>query len=181
MSGRTHPSYWSAHHPHFPDDSVPTYIPGIEAPSVADYGRNEAETICVEVEEAMDLLLKVIQDETSLVRAGQLVAAGELDAPKKEAARRYVAAVDKVKTAAPMLERMAPHAIDRLKRRNENFRSVLQLNLAALAAAREVSENLIRSVAEAVDVAPKPVGYGRAGVMETRTNRPNAIALDRSL
>lgn len=181
MSGRTHPSYWSAHHPHFPDDSTPAYVPGFETSTVADYGRSESETICMEVEEAMDVLLKVIQDETALVRAGQLLAAGELDAPKKEAARRYVAAVDKVKTAAPMLERMAPHAIDRLKRRNENFRSVLQLNLAALAAAREVSENLIRSVAEAVDVAPKPVGYGRAGVIESQSNASNAIALDRSL
>ena len=136
MSGRTHPSYWSAHHPHFPDDSAPAYAVGAEAPTVADYGRNESESICMEVEEAMDVLLKVIQDETALVRSGMLVAAGELDARKKEAARRYVAAVDRVRTAAPMLERMAPHAIDRLKRRNENFRSVLQLNLAALAAAR---------------------------------------------
>jgi hypothetical protein len=181
MSGRTHPSYWSAHHPHFPDDSAPAYAVGAEAPTVADYGRNESESICMEVEEAMDILLKVIQDETALVRSGMLVAAGELDARKKEAARRYVAAVDRVRTAAPMLERMAPHAIDRLKRRNENFRSVLQLNLAALAAAREVSENLIRSVAEAVDVSPKSVGYGRAGVVESKSTGPNAIALDRSL
>ena len=181
MSGRTHPSYWSAHHPHFPDDGAPAHVQGIEAPTVADYGRSESESICMEVEESMDVLLKVIQDETALVRSGMLVAAGELDAHKKHAARRYVAAVDRVKTAAPMLERMAPHAIDRLKRRNENFRSVLQLNLAALAAAREVSENLIRSVAEAVDVAPKPVGYGRAGIMESKANGPNAIALDRSL
>jgi hypothetical protein len=181
MSGRTHPSYWSAHHPHFPDDSVPSYVAGIEPPTVADYGRSEAESICSEVEEAMDALLKVIQDETALVRAGQLVAAGELDAPKKDAARRYVAAVERVKTAAPMLERMAPHAIDRLKRRNENFRSALQLNLAALAAAREVSENLIRSVAEAVDISPRSVGYGRAGAMDSRSHGPNAIALDRSL
>jgi hypothetical protein len=81
---------------------------------------------------------------------------------------------------APALERMAPHAIDRLRRRNENFRSVLQLNLAALSAAREVSENLIRSVADAVDTASRPVGYGRAGDMDAASGS-NAIALDQSV
>ena len=180
MSGLTHPSYWSAHHPHFPDESVP-YASSLDPPAIADHGQSEAERICAEVENAMDSLVKVIQDETALVRSGMLVAAGELETNKKDAARRYVATVDHVKTIAPMLERMAPHAIDRLRRRNENFRSVLQLNLAALAAAREVSENLIRSVAEAVDVSARPVGYGRAGLIEARRTGANAIAVDRSL
>jgi hypothetical protein len=165
MSGRTHPSYWSANSAHFPDESA----------------NGEAEILCAEVEEAMDSLVKVIQDETALVRSGQLVAAGDLEERKREAARRYVAAVDHVKTMAPALERMAPQSIDRLRRRNENFRAVLQQNLAALAAAREVSENLIRSVADAVDVSNRPVGYGRAGVMDSRRLGSNAIVVDQSL
>ncbi len=180
MSGRTHPSYWSAHSPHFPDESAAFATP-VDPIAPAESANAEAEIICAEVEESMDNLVKVIQDETALVRSGQIVAAGELEDRKKEAARRYVAAVDHVKTMAPALERMAPHAIDRLRRRNENFRSVLQLNLAALAAAREVSENLIRSVADAVDGSARPVGYGRAGVMDKTRLGSNAIAFDQSL
>ena len=180
MNGRSHPSYWSAHSPHFPDESA-TFAAPPDPIAPVESANNEGEAICAEVEEAMDNLVKVIQDETALVRSGQVVSVGDLEDRKKEASRRYVAAVDHVKTMAPALERMAPHAIERLRRRNENFRSVLQLNLAALAAAREVSENLIRSVADAVDVSTRPVGYGRGGVMDTRRLGSNAIAVDRSL
>ena len=180
MSGRTHPSYWSANSGHFPDESAVFAAP-LDPNAQTDSANSEAESICAEVEEAMESLVTVIQDETALVRSGQIVAAGDLEERKKEAARRYVAAVDHVKTMAPALERMAPHAIDRLRRRNENFRAVLQLNLAALAAAREVSENLVRSVADAVDVSSRPVGYGRAGVMDARRLGSNAIAFDQSL
>lgn len=180
MSTRTHPSYWSAHSPHFPDESAVFATPA-DPTTPAQSTNSEAEAICSEVEDAMDSLVKVIQDETALVRSGQVAAAGDLEDRKRDASRRYVAAVDHVKTMAPVLERMAPQAIERLRRRNENFRSVLQLNLAALAAAREVSENLIRSVADAVDVSTRPVGYGRGGVMDNRRLGSNAIAVDQSL
>jgi hypothetical protein len=147
-------------------------------------GRNggpfEAEQLCISVEGQMDELVALIEEETALVRSGKLFAAGELQGRKAECARRFIAGMEAVKKIRPALERVAPAAIERLKRRHEEFKAVLQMNLAVLATAREVSENLIEDIAQGIGRGPAPRGYGAAGTMDN-AGQVRGLAVDRSL
>ena len=143
-------------------------------------GGFEAEQLCISVEGRMDELVQLIEQETALVRSGKLFAAGELQARKAECARQFIAGMEAVKKIRPALERVAPTAIERLKRRHEEFKAVLQMNLAVLATAREVSENLIEDIAQGVGRGPAPRGYGAAGTMES-SGHVSGLAVDRSL
>ena len=139
----------------------------------------EGEAICAELETAMTIVIKLIEEETALIRAGRLFAAGELEARKTQAAQRYLSVTERARAIGPALEQAAPVAVDRLRRRHDSFKPLLQFNLAVLATAKAVSENLVRAVADGVALASRPRHYGAAGTIAPR--RAAAIAVDRSL
>lgn len=141
----------------------------------------EAEQLCISVESRMDELVNLIEEETALVRTGKLFAAGELQGRKAEVARQFIAGMEAVKKIRPALEKVAPDAIERLKRRHEEFKAVLQMNLAVLATAREVSENLIEDIAKGVGQAPAARGYGAAGAIDKSAAQARGLAVNRSL
>ncbi|MGE0652322.1 MAG: flagellar protein FlgN [Alphaproteobacteria bacterium] len=144
-------------------------------------GAYQAEQICAAVESNMDELVRLIEEETALVRSGHLFAAGELQVPKAECARQFIAGMEAVKKIRPAIEKVAPDAIERLKRRHEEFKSVLQMNLAVLATAREVSDNLIEDLARGVGRGPAQRGYGSTGAMQQGAGGVRGIAVDRNL
>ncbi len=143
--------------------------------------RQQVEDICLALETEMEALIDLVAEETALVRAGQLFAAGELQDRKAEAARSFIESFEAVQRMRGELERIAPGIIDRLRRRHEEFRSVLQVNLAVLAAAREVSENLVEAIAEGVGKPAAPLSYGRAGSREGGRVLARGLAVDTSL
>ncbi|MFO1185567.1 MAG: hypothetical protein U1E56_12405 [Bauldia sp.] len=140
----------------------------------------EAERLCAEFEAAMAEVIRLTEEETTLVRAGRLFAAGELEAHKSDAAKRYFAEVEKIRQAAVAIGRVAPVAVDRLRRQHDAFRALLQFNLSVLATARQVSENLLKAVSDGVARAAQPKRYGAAGTFAARSGAA-AIAVDRSL
>lgn len=140
----------------------------------------EAEQLCSAVEAAMTEIIRLVEEETALVRAGHLVAAGDLETRKADAARRYYAEAEKLRIGGPAVGRAAPVAVDRLRRQHESFRALLQINLSVLATARQVSENLLKSVADGVALSVRPKRYGAAGTVAAPGGSA-AIAIDRSL
>lgn len=150
-------------------------------PQPASRGAFHAEQICAAVESNMDELVRLIEEETALVRSGHLFAAGELQGRKAECARQFIAGMEAVKKIRPAIEKVAPGAIARLRRRHEEFKSVLQMNLAVLATAREVSDNLIEDIARGIGRGPAQRGYGSTGAVETGTSGARGIAVDRNL
>ena len=145
------------------------------------FDRKQVEEICNGLEAEMETLIGLVQEETALVRSGKLFAAGELQEQKAECARRFVESFGAVQKMRSDLERVAPAAIDRLRRRHEEFRSMLQLNLAVLAAAREVSDNLIDAISAGLGKSHAPRGYGPAGAAEIGQGRARGLAVDQSL
>lgn len=136
--------------------------------------------LCGTVESYMDELVRLVEEETALVRSGKLFAAGELETRKSECARNFLNGLEAIKKIRPALERNAPGAVARLQRRHEEFRAMLQVNLAVLATAREVSDNLITSIAQGTGRGAPTRGYGRTGAMPRDQASITGLAVDRS-
>ncbi len=135
---------------------TPAHSPlAVDVPSVAS--RETAAEICAMIETTMDSLLQLIEAESVLLRAGKHVAAAALDARKNDFAAAYLADLAMLRQIGPELEHFAPEAVERLRRLHEEFISVLQIDMAALAAARAASEPV-----------PPRVPAGRAPVADPR-------------
>ena len=110
--------------------------------------RQSADALCAAVERRMDDVIRLVEAETMLVREGKLFAIKELEPAKTKAARDFISGLEAVKKIRPGLERFAPDAIYRLRRRHSEFRSMLQLSLAALATAKAASDQMVRSISD---------------------------------
>ncbi|MBZ9937609.1 hypothetical protein LB518_14995 [Mesorhizobium sp. BR1-1-16] len=104
--------------------------------------REAAVAVCAAIETTMESLLQLIEAESVLLRAGKTVAAAALDARKNDFAAAYLNDLAVLREVGPELEALAPDAVDRLRRLHEEFVSVLQIDMAALATARAAAEPL---------------------------------------
>ncbi len=144
--------------------------------------RESAEALCSRLTETMDQLVGAIEQETDLVRSGKLLAASEVQPNKSELAKAYIADIAQFKENALALGRLAPTSIEVLRERHEVFRNLLKINLAVLATAREVSQDIVRTVAEKTSAGPGTTTYGRGGAMaEQKIIGERGIAIDRNL
>ncbi len=140
---------------------------------------NGAEKAIASLESVMDRLEQTVTEETVRVRAGRLRQAAELDEAKIEFARLYISESDYVKAARNAIARLAPEALDRLRRRHESFQNSLRTNLTVLATAHAVSEGIIRGVSGELARKQAPSTYGasgRAQVPSSKTSPPLAIS-----
>jgi len=138
-----------------------------------------AEKAIASLERVMDRLEQTVSEETARVRAGRPRQAANLDEAKIEFARLYVVESDYVKAARNAIARLAPEALDRLRRRHDAFQGVLQTNLTVLATAHAVSEGIIRGVSGELARKRAPSTYGasgRAQAPSTKASPPLAIS-----
>jgi hypothetical protein len=158
---------------------LPTAAPS-SPPPIANAA--DAEQEIVRLMDVMDTLLKVVEEETNLVRAGRLATAAKLQQAKTDLARLYVTAVGRLKASQDFLRQAVPDSIAALHRRHDAFRSLLQLNLTVLATAHAVSEGIIRGVSGELARKAGPQTYGASG-RPTPTARSSyqPIALSRTL
>ncbi len=115
-------------------------------PAASHRLRTAAQELCHAVELQMDELIHLVEEETTLVRSGRLFAVKDLEARKTRAAREFINGLEAVKKIRPSLEQHAPDAIYRLRRRHAEFRSMLQLSLAALATAKDASDDMLQNI-----------------------------------
>lgn len=130
---------------------------------------------------AMDDLTEVIEAETDLVRAGKLVAVTSLQPKKNQHAETYITLVNRAKTHAGAIKRLSPPMADKLGSAQAVFKSTLQINMAALATAREVSEGLIKGVARNMSRHEKPKTYTSGAAPSAAYQAPaTGVAVNRS-
>jgi hypothetical protein len=120
----------------------------------------------------MDEILRVVAQETELVRAGKLALATRLQPEKAELANRYYAGTTHLKAMLAALPPDHQQTLAELKRRHEEFRALLQINLTVLATAHAVSEGIMRGVSDELARKSAPSTYGATG----RANAPGASA-----
>ena len=106
----------------------------------------EVRKLAEELMEVMSALLGTIELETELVRAGKVREAMRLETQKSELSRRYMVAVEGLKSAQKILSQAAPELLTTLRRHHDTFRAMLQVNLTVLATAHAVSEGIVRGV-----------------------------------
>jgi hypothetical protein len=130
----------------------------------------EAETTIAHLLNVMAAMLDVVEQETSLVRAGKLSTAAQLAPVKSELSRLYLADTQRLKAGGAILSQTAPNILGALRRRHEHFQSVMQMNLTVLATAHAVSEGIMRGVSDELAKKSMPETYGASG--RTAATRP---------
>jgi hypothetical protein len=133
---------------------------------------SQPQAIMSDLVATMDDILRIVEQETELVRAGSLAKASKLQEAKAELANRYYACTTHLKAMLPALPSGQQPVLADLKRRHEEFRALLQINLTVLATAHAVSEGIMRGVSDELARKAAPSTYGATG----RTNAPGASA-----
>ena len=116
------------------------------SPAASHRIRAAAQELCSAVEARMDELIKLVEEETDLVREGKLFALKQVEDEKTRVAREFVKGLEAVRRIRSSLEHYAPDTVYRLRRHHSEFRSMLQLSLAALAAAKEASNDMLDAI-----------------------------------
>ena len=130
----------------------------------------------------MDELLKLIEQETALVRAGKIREAMQLDTAKTDLSRRYVSAIAGLRANQRYMSQATPDLLTALHRHHDTFRAMLQVNLTVLATAHAVSEGIVRGVNGEMQRKAVPSTYTAAGQRNTAgTNRAAPLTLSRTL
>ncbi len=127
----------------------------------------------------MDRLVDTVERETARVRVGRLRDALEKDETKVELARAYAAETERVGAAKDLIAKNLPDVLDRLRKRHDAFRALLQTNLTVLATAHAVSEGIVRGVSSEMARKQAPSTYGatgRANVPSSKTSQPLAFS-----
>lgn len=131
---------------------------------------------------AMENLLVMLQQETELVKAGKLRQAGELAMDKEEKAALYTRLMLVARDEIDALKAYVPTETAALLKRHELFRSEVQINLAVLDTARDVAEDIMRTVATEVGRSAAPAVYGRGGrPMAEKVVSARGVAINQSL
>jgi hypothetical protein len=133
------------------------------APRVVISTPIEARKLAEELMDVMSALLGVIERETELVRAGKVREAMRLEEEKSALSRRYMVAVEHLKTAQKYLAQVSPELLATLRRHHDTFRAMLQINLTVLATAHAVSEGIVRGVNTEIQRRNIPNTYTAAG------------------
>jgi len=138
-------------------------IPSISNPA-------DARKFASALTEIMNALLKLIEQETALVRAGKVTEAILLESAKSDLSRRYMSAITGLKASQRYMKQATPDLLAALHRHHDTFRAMLQVNLTVLATAHAVSEGIVRGVNGEMQRKAVPSTYTASG------NRSNAGA-----
>jgi hypothetical protein len=106
----------------------------------------EARELAENLMTSMGSLLRLVERETDLVRAGHIQDAMSLGSQKNELSRNYLHAVTQVKNSHAYFVESSPELLKALHRHHDAFRAILQVNLTVLATVHAVSEGIIRGV-----------------------------------
>ena len=133
----------------------------------------EAEELIGRFGGVLTSLVRILDEETQLVRDGRISELARIEPKKTELARRYGADAALIKTNGAYLARQLPREFDALRRQHGDFHTLLHMNLTVLATAHAVSEGIIRGVAGDLTRKAAPQTYGMTG----RTAAPAARAV----
>lgn len=141
-----------------------------------------ADELCRMAEVALAALVDVMNQETTLLRAGHMRQASTLTPEKARLAQDYVSFARSVQRQGERLKTQAPDAVERLRLGHGRLATQMAENLRVLATARMVTEDLLTDVAKIVGQQNKAKTYGRGGAI---TADPAAsargIAVNRAL
>lgn len=141
-----------------------------------------AKELCEMAEATLAALVDVMNQETTLLRAGHLRQASTLTPEKARLAQDYVGFARSVQRQGARLAQQAPQAVARLRLGHESLATQMAENLRVLATARNVTEDLLTDVARIVGQQNRAQAYGRSGTVASDPgNSARGIAVNRAL
>jgi hypothetical protein len=126
-------------------------------------------------------LVEIMNQETTLLRAGRHREAGVLGADKTRLAQDYVSYSRAVQRQIDRLKAEAPDDVGMLRLGHERLATQMAENLKVIATARTVTEDLLTDVAQQVARAAKPKTYGAAGQLNEPKVSSGGLTLNRAL
>lgn len=141
-----------------------------------------AAELCTVTLATLEQLVGVINQETTLLRAGKARDAATLTPQKTELAQSYMGLARSVQRQQQRLAVGAPRELALLKAAHERLATQMADNLRVIATARKVTEDLLTDVAVAVAASERPRTYGPAGTMPPMAPAPaKGLSINRSL
>jgi hypothetical protein len=141
-----------------------------------------AEDLCAHAESALTALVDVMNQETTLLRAGHMREAGKLTPDKTRMAQDYVTLARAVQRQNARLGEEAPAALERLRLGHESLATQMAENLRVLATAKTVTEDVLTDVARMVGQKDRTRTYGNAGKLSSDPNAAaRGLAINRAL
>jgi hypothetical protein len=126
-------------------------------------------------------LIDVMNQETTLLRAGRHREATGFTAEKTRLAQEYVGLSRSVQRQLDRLRLEDPAGIASLKTGHEQLATQMAENLKVIATARAVTEDLLTDVARQVGRGAAPTTYGVTGTVGGSSTVTGGIAVNRSL
>ena len=123
----------------------------------------------------------IMNRETTLLRAGHHREAALLSADKTRLAQDYVTYSRAVQRQIDRLKAEAPDDIGMLRVGHERLATQMAENLKVIATARNVTEDILSDVAQAVARNARPKTYGAGGEIGQLVTPHNGIAVNRAL
>lgn len=141
-----------------------------------------AAELCTHAEQALTALVDVMNQETTLLRAGHMRQAGQLTPDKTRLAQDYVTFARAIQRQSARLTAEAPAALERLRAGHESLATQMAENLRVLATAKTVTEDVLTDVARMVGQQNRAKTYGTAGKITSDANSSaKGIAINRAL
>lgn len=120
-------------------------------------------------------LIGMVAAEAEAVRAHRLSAANADWDEKERLVHAWRIEVSHIKADPSLLSGLSPTRKDRLRESSRELERVLSAHASALAASKDVTEGLVRSIAtELAATRSAPAGYGRTGGINAGPNRQAA-------
>ena len=138
--------------------------------------------LCGRASGTLDELVKIMNQETTLLRAGRMREAGILTPDKTRLAQDYVTLARSVQRQMDRLKREAPGQVEQLRSRHERLATQMADNLRVIATARTLTEDLLTEVAATLGQKARAKTYGASGEIGTNPNHAaRGIAVNRAL
>jgi len=138
--------------------------------------------LCQRALGVLESLVTIMNEETTLLRAGRMREAGAITAQKTALAQDYVGLVRSIQRQTARLLKEAPDDVRQLRAGHERLATQMAENLKVLATARAVTEDILTDVADAVGKSARPKTYGASGEIGGTTAQPaRGIAINRAL
>jgi hypothetical protein len=141
-----------------------------------------AAELCRRTTSLLGSLVKIMNAETTLLRAHRYTQAAALTAEKTQLAQDYVGLARAVQRRLPQLQAEVPDEIDRLHRGHDSLATQMAENLRVIATARDVTETLLSDVATGVGTKACPKTYGANGLLsQPPDTAARGLAINRAL
>lgn len=152
------------------------------AERLAELDRLPAADLCGRAMAALQAVVRVMSEETTLLRAGRFGDAQSLTAEKARLSQDYVTVARSVQREAERLKREAPAELEQLKSGHERLATQMAENLRVIATARKVTDDILSDVAQTVGQQARARTYGASGVVPNdRGVAARGIAVNRAL